>query len=91
MNYFELRSGNDTRRESRAPTTKMQRGDVIKMVTGGGGGYGNPIERPVEEVLSEVIADYITPDQARDAYGVVVKGKEIDQEATDRLRSQMGV
>ena len=90
-NYFELRSGNDTRRESRAPTTKMQRGDVIKMVTGGGGGYGNPIERPVEEVLSEVIADYITPDQARDAYGVVVKGKEIDQEATDRLRSQMGV
>ena len=69
----------------------MQRGDVIKMVTGGGGGYGNPIERPVEEVLSEVIADYITPDQARDAYGVVVKGKEIDQEATDRLRSQMGV
>lgn len=89
-NFFELQIGNDARREARAPTTTMKEGDVIRMVTGGGGGYGDPFLRPAEEVLEEVRAEYITPEQAREDYGVVIAGRAIDQEATQKLRAASG-
>ena len=67
----------------------MKRGDIIRMFTGGGGGYGDPFERPAEDVLAEVRADYISPEQAREDYGVVIaaSGREIDADATARLRA----
>ena len=53
------------------------------------GGYGDPFERPADEVLAEVRADYISADQAREDYGVVIAagGRAIDEEATARLRA----
>lgn len=39
----------------------------------GGGGYGDPYERPVERVLDDVVNGYITMDQARAVYGVQVR------------------
>ena len=79
-NFVELHVGNNERRAARAPTTIMEPGDLIRMFTGGGGGYGNPYERPAEEVLEEVRAEYITAERARADYGVVVAadGKSVD-------------
>jgi N-methylhydantoinase B len=67
----------------------MKRGDIIRMFTGGGGGYGDPFERPADEVLAEVRADYISADRAREDYGVVIAadGRGVDEEATARLRA----
>ena len=89
VNYFELHVGNDARRAARAPTTVMKRGDIIRMFTGGGGGYGDPFDRPADEVLAEVRADYISADRAREDYGVVVAadGRAVDEEATAKLRA----
>lgn len=56
----------------------------------GGGGYGNPFERPVEKVLHDVKNRLVSIEGARRDYGVVIKdaeGLEIDQAATDSLRS----
>lgn len=39
----------------------------------GGGGWGEPHRRPVEDVLADVVAGYVTPEAARDEYGVVVR------------------
>ena len=88
-NYFELHVGNDARRAARAPTTIMKRGDIIRMFTGGGGGYGDPFERPADEVLAEVRADYISAERAREDYGVVLAagGRAVDEEATAKLRA----
>jgi len=88
-NYFELHLGNDERRAARAPTTIMQRGDIIRMVTGGGGGYGDPLQRPAEDVLAEVRAEYISAEVARQDYGVVIAadGFSIDADSTSKLRS----
>ena len=88
-NFFELNVGGDTRRAARAPTTVMNRGDRICMYTGGGGGYGDPFTRPAEEVFAEVRADYITPEQAREEYGVVLgaDGASLDEAATTALRA----
>jgi len=90
-NFFELDLGNETRRAGRAPTTIMKRGDRIRMVTGGGGGYGDPFDRPAEEVLDEVRADYITRDQAREDYGVALTadGRGVDGGETARLRQRL--
>ena len=88
-NLFDLHLGKEVKRAARAPTTFMQSGDRIRMVTGGAGGYGDPLERPADEVAEEVRAEYITAQQARDDYGVVMTadGSVLDSEATAELRA----
>lgn len=50
----------------------MKKGDVIRMVTGTGGGYGNPLARDEARVAMDVKNEYITVDDAREIYGVEV-------------------
>ncbi len=68
--------------------TQLIPGDVVTIDAPGGGGYGNPLEREPEMVASDVIEGYISPESARNDYGVAVNqvtGK-IDWEETKRLR-----
>jgi len=44
------------------------------MSTGGGGGYGDPRERPLELVQRDVIRGFVSAESARDDYGVVTDG-----------------
>ena len=39
-------------------------GDVVRIVTGGGGGYGDPLEREPERVAGDVLDGYVTAAQA---------------------------
>ncbi len=89
-NLFDLHLGKEVKRAARAPTTFMQNGDRIRMFTGGAGGYGDPLDRPADEVAEEVRAEYITAQQARDDYGVVMTadGGALDSEATVKLRAE---
>jgi N-methylhydantoinase B len=50
----------------------MKKGDVASLVTGTGGGYGNPIERPAEEVIQDLKNGYITAEMAEKGYGIRV-------------------
>ncbi len=56
----------------------------------GGGGYGNPLEREPEMVEADVAEGYVTVEQAKSAYGVVIdQGTgRVDQEATKALRGK---
>lgn len=57
---------------------------------GGGGGFGNPLEREIERVVSDVEFGYVTPEAARSQYGVAVEqgdqGWVVDEETTSSLR-----
>jgi N-methylhydantoinase B len=56
----------------------------------GGGGYGNPFERPVEMVAWDVKNGLVSIEGARQDYGVVFKDPrtlEVDQAATKQLRA----
>jgi len=55
---------------------------------GGGGGYGDPKERPTERVCQEVRDGIISPRSARDEYGVVIDPQTfaVDEQETTRLR-----
>lgn len=49
----------------------LKRGDLAHLVTGTGGGFGNPLERPIEMVKDDAKNGYITLEQAEQAYGVI--------------------
>lgn len=46
----------------------MPKGAVLNMRTGGGGGYGDPKDRPIEAVRSDMAEGYITEEFARRHY-----------------------
>ncbi|MBX5456620.1 MAG: hydantoinase B/oxoprolinase family protein [Thermogemmatispora sp.] len=48
----------------------LKRGEVARLVTGTGGGWGSPLERPVEAVIEDVRDGYISREQAWQDYGV---------------------
>lgn len=50
----------------------MRKGDVARLVTATGGGYGHPLERPVEMVIQDLKNGYITPEIAEKWYGITV-------------------
>ena len=60
------------------------------MRSGGGGGYGSPLERPIETVRNDVRQGYVSVEAARELYGVVIDPEtfEVDQAATARLRAR---
>jgi N-methylhydantoinase B len=68
----------------------LQRGDLIRFITCGGGGYGDPFEREREQVLDDVADGFVSREGARADYGVVLhaEGLRIDHAATERTRSE---
>ncbi len=63
-------------------------GDTFFFETTGGGGWGDPHARTPDEVLEDVLDEYISEEQAREIYGVVVdkSSKSVDLDATAQLR-----
>ncbi len=56
----------------------------------GGGGYGNPYERPIEMVIEDVRNGLVSIRGAKEDYGVVFKDPltlEVDVAASKRLRA----
>jgi N-methylhydantoinase B len=54
-----------------------------------GGGYGNPLERDPEKVLSDFLDGFITKEKALDDYGVAItKLDKVDYEQTNKLRNR---
>ena len=70
---------------------RVKSGDVHAFYAPCGGGYGNPLERPAEQVLGDVLDDFCTVEHARNAYGVVIDivNEQVDEAATESLRSRM--
>jgi N-methylhydantoinase B len=67
-------------------------GDVVSIRSPGGGGWGNPLKRPPEQVLKEVEMGLLGIQEARIQYGVVIRSTDdhsftIDEQATDQIRS----
>lgn len=52
-----------------AARLRVAKGEVARLVTGTGGGYGDPRKRPRERVAEDLKNGYITAEQARRDYG----------------------
>ncbi len=71
--------------------TILVRGDVFRLETGGGGGWGHPFDRDAATVLEDVRGGFVSIDAARVQYGVVIVGDTVDEAATQRLRDDRSV
>ena len=61
------------------------------VITAGGGGWGDPLDRDAEKVREDVLEEYVSAEAARNEYGVVLDPETlvIDQEGTARLRAEL--
>jgi N-methylhydantoinase B len=95
-NRLELRVGGAC--EEAGQTTRLvlhAAGEAIAYHYGGGGGWGDPLERDPARVLEDVLDEYVSVERARHDYGVVLTGTlealdlAVAAAATADLRSAM--
>src|SRR5581483_8743026 len=69
------------------------RGQVVRVVTTGGGGWGDPLERETNLVLRDVMEGRVSVESAKADYGVLLRGKAndyvVDEAKTDRGRTAL--
>lgn len=81
--------GHRTDLPSKAANVPVSKGCLFVLETSGGGGYGRPSARPIEEVARDVVEGRVTPGSARDIYRVEVRQDgAVDEAATEILRSR---
>jgi N-methylhydantoinase B len=63
--------------------------DALYVRWNGGGGIGDPLDRPAEKVLADIDAGLISEKAATDIYGIVCKDRALDQSATQAMRAAL--
>ncbi len=68
----------------------LQCGDRVRVRTPGGGGYGDPLERPTSAVLEDVLLGRYSLDQAQTLFGVEIRGDPatVDEVTTNKIRQR---
>ena len=85
---LDRKNGKSGELPSKVPHTAVQAGDRFICVGPAGGGYGDPLLRDPEQVLSDVTDGLISIDTALKDYGVVItEGLAIDAAATAKRRN----
>ena len=71
----------------------LETDDLVRLLLPGSGGYGDPKERDLEALDSDLMDGKVTPDAAELHYSVVVDraSLRVDRDATLRLRAEMAV
>lgn len=78
----------DFKSSGEAGRRKIPAGTEIAAITGGGGGWGNPLERDPELVRQDVIEGFVSVDAAYSQYGVAINAEtfEINRPLTSQVR-----
>jgi N-methylhydantoinase B len=84
--------GAETGHPGMSDTVTVKAGSTVRIVTTGGGGWGDPLRREVDSVVYDVQCGIVSETAAREHYGVVLvkNGRrwEADIAATDALRAE---
>ncbi len=82
----------ETHLPSRFGDYRLGRGTLLRLERPGGGGLGDPLERPAESVVEDVRQGYVSIDRANADYGVVIRlfdgEPALDRAATLILRGE---
>jgi N-methylhydantoinase B len=84
---------NEREIDALADAAPVLAGEIIRICTTGGGGWGDPFDRPIDEVERDLRWGKVSFAGARADYGVVASGSKdepsIDLKATSDLRSYL--
>jgi N-methylhydantoinase B len=83
-----LRAGEQTAL-GRIRLLTMQQGDVLRMISPSGGGFGDPVARLATLVWQDVANGLLTEAEAAEIYGLVIRDGMLDAAATERQRAEM--
>ncbi|MDC3055460.1 hydantoinase B/oxoprolinase family protein [Paracoccaceae bacterium] len=87
------KSSQETKHPGMCDTVTVPSKDSVRIVTTGGGGWGDPLKREIDKVVYDLQCGLISENAAREQYGVVVYLEErkwiADLEKTSRLREKM--
>jgi N-methylhydantoinase B len=71
----------------------VEAGSIVRIVTTGGGGWGDPLDREPDRVCYDVQCGVVSEDAARNDYGVALHRDgaswQVDEGATASLRAEM--
>lgn len=67
----------------------LKPGETVLATAAAGAGYGPPWERALERVERDVADGWVSPEQAEQDYGVVIRDGELDAEATAARRAEL--
>lgn len=69
----------------------LRKGDIVSIRSGGGGGWGKPLDRDPQLVLEDYKNGLISVETAKEKYGVIINSADltVDLEATQKLREEM--
>ena len=90
---FCFPDGSRHKPKSKEIVPDLPSGTILRQVAGGGGGYGESHLRPAERVVSEVRNGILSPNKAKEDYGIVLDSEtfEVNLRETQRLRGGKSV
>ncbi|RJP71383.1 MAG: hydantoinase B/oxoprolinase family protein [Candidatus Abyssobacteria bacterium SURF_17] len=95
-NKYVIREGtpNEMRVETTAFEEPLSSGHIVRAELGGGGGWGDPLERDPAAVLEDVLDEYVSFEGARRDYGVVIDpaampDMKVNERETRALREKL--
>jgi N-methylhydantoinase B len=90
LNGIEVVRGTTRRRLTRPSDCPLDRGDRVRIITGGGGGWGEPHARDPEAVARDMRDGFVTVADAAAIYAVVIDPDllQVDRAATVELRAK---
>ena len=81
--------GSEESLPSKVEGVPVSAGDRLLFSTAGGGGLGDPLERPPETIATEVRRGLISAAAAAEEYGVVLEAGVVEETATAERRSEL--
>lgn len=84
-------SEGEVKKLSSKTTGELKPGDKLTLVTAGGGGAGDPLKRDVQKVKQDVIQKFISLEDAKKVYGVILDPEtlEVMTKKTKQLRRKL--
>ena len=93
MHRLVVNPGTPEERELKplSDNNRLRQGDLLRVMTSGGGGWGHPFDRPATRVLEDVLDGFVSPESALKDYGVGLDPQtlEVDEVETAKLRKAL--
>ncbi len=88
--YITRANGTTQHLPSKCTDIRLNTGDLVSVRTPGAGGYGNPLERPYERIIKDIVEGKVTLQAAKEDYKAVILENDgqyqVDEPATEKLR-----